>query len=248
MLGWYQARLAARPLLTQSITTAILFATGDLTAQQLVEKRGLEKHEWARTGRMALYGGTVFGPAATTWFKFLQNNVVLRNKNLEILARVGVDQGVFAPVMIGVFLSSMAVLEGVPPQEKLEKSYTTALTSNYMLWPFVQMVNFKLVPLHHRVLSHFDRDLSKVRLIPSVLAMLAVALVVHACDYCQCKFTDGSHCCTTSTYAHSCEEVCKNAARNGDDVKCSAGGLSECIGYFTANGRAQCNSQAYDFD
>lgn len=94
----------------------------------------------------------VFGPAATTWFKFLQNNVVLRNKNLEILARVGVDQGVFAPVMIGVFLSSMAVLEGVPPQEKLEKSYTTALTSNYMLWPFVQMVNFKLVPLHHRVL------------------------------------------------------------------------------------------------
>ncbi|KAF5492012.1 hypothetical protein CGCS363_v011117 [Colletotrichum siamense] len=77
-----------------------------------------------------------------------------------------------------------------------------------------------------------------VRLIPSVLAMLAVALA----------FTDGSHCCTTSTYAHSCEEVCKNAARYGDDVKCSAGGLSECIGYFTANGRAQCNSQAYDFD
>lgn len=54
--------------------------------------------------------------------------------------------------MIGVFLSSMAVLEGTPPQEKLEKNYTTALTSNYMLWPFVQMVNFKLVPLHHRVL------------------------------------------------------------------------------------------------
>ncbi|KAF3805215.1 hypothetical protein GCG54_00001992 [Colletotrichum gloeosporioides] len=87
-----------------------------------------------------------------------------------------------------------------------------------------------------------------VRLIHSVLAMLAVALAVHACDYCQCKFTDGSHCCTTSTYAHSCEEVCKNAARYGDDVKCSAGGLSECIGYFPANGRAQCNSQAYDFD
>jgi hypothetical protein len=26
-------------------------------AQQLVEKRGLEKHDLARTGRMALYGG-----------------------------------------------------------------------------------------------------------------------------------------------------------------------------------------------
>ncbi|WYZ44043.1 hypothetical protein EsH8_VII_000479 [Colletotrichum jinshuiense] len=152
MLGWYQARLAARPLLTQSITTAILFATGDITAQQLVEKRGLQKHDLSRTGRMALYGGVIFGPAATTWFKFLQNNIVLKNKNAEILARVAVDQGVFAPVMIGVFLSSMATLEGSPVQEKLDKNYTTALTSNYMLWPFVQMVNFKVVPLHHRVL------------------------------------------------------------------------------------------------
>ncbi|KAK1636279.1 sym-1 [Colletotrichum phormii] len=152
MLGWYQARLAARPLLTQSITTAILFATGDITAQQLVDKRGLAKHEWARTGRMALYGGVIFGPVATTWFKFLQNNVVLKNKNAEMLARVAVDQGVFAPVMISVFLSSMATLEGGSIKEKLDKNYKTALTSNYMLWPFVQVVNFKFVPLHHRVL------------------------------------------------------------------------------------------------
>ncbi|KAK1450788.1 sym-1 [Colletotrichum cuscutae] len=152
MLGWYQARLAARPLLTQSITTAILFATGDITAQQLVDKRGLEKHEWARTGRMALYGGAIFGPVATTWFKFLQNNIVLKNKNAEMLARVAVDQGVFAPVMISVFLSSMATLEGGSIKEKLDKNYKTALTSNYMLWPFVQVVNFKFVPLHHRVL------------------------------------------------------------------------------------------------
>lgn len=56
----YNGRLAARPLLTQSITTAVLFATGDITAQQLVDQRGLEKHDFARTGRMALYGGGEF--------------------------------------------------------------------------------------------------------------------------------------------------------------------------------------------
>lgn len=53
----YNAKLAARPLLTQSVTTAVLFATGDITAQQLVEKKGLQKHDLTRTGRMALYGG-----------------------------------------------------------------------------------------------------------------------------------------------------------------------------------------------
>lgn len=53
----YQAKLAARPVLTQSVTSAILFATGDVLAQQLVEKKGIKDHEIARTGRMALYGG-----------------------------------------------------------------------------------------------------------------------------------------------------------------------------------------------
>lgn len=179
MLGWYQARLAARPLLTQSVTTSILFAVGDITAQQLVEKKGLEKHDLARTGRMALYGGSrlsqsssaapsrprlhietgtdppspaIFGPAATTWFKFLQRNVNLRGTNSTILARVALDQGVFAPTFIGIFLGSMAVLEDTPPQDKLEKSYKAALLTNWMIWPFVQVVNFKFVPLQHRVL------------------------------------------------------------------------------------------------
>jgi hypothetical protein len=50
-------KLATRPLLTQSVTTAVLFATGDTMAQQLVEKKGLKNHEFARTGRMAFYGG-----------------------------------------------------------------------------------------------------------------------------------------------------------------------------------------------
>ncbi|EMR68320.1 Protein required for ethanol metabolism [Eutypa lata] len=152
MLRWYQSKLASRPLLTQSITTAVLFATGDITAQQLVEKRGLEKHEYARTGRMFLYGGAIFGPAATMWFGFLQRNVVLRSANATIAARVAADQLVFAPTFIGIFLGSMAVMEGGSPSDKLAKSYPSALQANYMLWPFVQLANFKFVPLQYRVL------------------------------------------------------------------------------------------------
>ncbi|KAG4436878.1 Protein required for ethanol metabolism [Cadophora sp. M221] len=152
MFRWYQMKLASRPILTQSVTTAVLFATGDTMAQQLVEKKGLEKHDLARTGRMALYGGAIFGPAATTWFKFLQNKVVLKNKNAEILARVACDQTMFASTNLFVFLSSMAIMEGTSPKDKLDQSYWTALKSNWMVWPFIQCVNFKLVPLHHRVL------------------------------------------------------------------------------------------------
>ncbi|KAK3984875.1 hypothetical protein QBC44DRAFT_7437 [Cladorrhinum sp. PSN332] len=152
MLRWYQARLAARPLLTSAISTSILFSVGDITAQQLVDKRGLSKHDYLRTGRMALYGGLVFGPCASTWFGLLSKHVNFPGSpNRTILARVAADQGLFAPVFIGVFLSSMAVLEGGSPAAKLSESYFPALSANYMIWPFVQMVNFKFVPLQHRL-------------------------------------------------------------------------------------------------
>ena len=78
--------------------------------------------------------------------------VVRNSTNATIAARVACDQLIFAPVFIGLFLSSMAVMEGGSPEKKLEKSYWPALQANYMLWPFVQLVNFKFVPLHHRVL------------------------------------------------------------------------------------------------
>jgi protein Mpv17 len=78
--------------------------------------------------------------------------VVLKNKNAEIIARVACDQTMFASTNLFVFLSSMAIMEGTSPKDKLDQSYWTALKSNWMVWPFIQCVNFKLVPLHHRVL------------------------------------------------------------------------------------------------
>ena len=73
----------------------------------------------AHTNRTA-----VFGPGATLWFRFLANKVVIPGRpNAEILARVGLDQCVFASTNLFLFLSSMALMEGSDPQEKLKSSY-----------------------------------------------------------------------------------------------------------------------------
>ncbi|KAM7196795.1 hypothetical protein V8F33_005914 [Rhypophila sp. PSN 637] len=52
----YDHGLARRPLLTQSISTAVQFATEDFMAQQGVETNGFSNHELARTARIAFYG------------------------------------------------------------------------------------------------------------------------------------------------------------------------------------------------
>jgi protein Mpv17 len=94
----------------------------------------------------------VFGPAATKWYGFLQKRINLSSHNATIAARVAADQTVFATINLGVFLSSMSILEGSDPKAKLEKSYFQGLKANWMIWPAVQAVNFKFVPLEHRVL------------------------------------------------------------------------------------------------
>ena len=46
----------------------------------------------------------------------------------------------------------MAIMEGSDPKEKLNSTYFQALQKNWMVWPAVQAINFKFVPLEHRVL------------------------------------------------------------------------------------------------
>lgn len=43
-------------------------------------------------------------------------------------------------------------MEGTDPRAKLKSTYADAVSKNWMVWPFVQFVNFKLVPLEHRLL------------------------------------------------------------------------------------------------
>lgn len=122
-------------------------------AQQAIEKVGWDKQNLARTGRMALYGGFVFGPAATTWFSFLARRINFPGRpNLTIAARVLPDQIIFASTNLFCFLSSMAIMEGSDPKEKLEGAYWTALKKNWMLWPAVQAINFRFVPVQGQVL------------------------------------------------------------------------------------------------
>lgn len=46
----------------------------------------------------------------------------------------------------------MAYLEGSSVKDRLNSAYVPGLTKNFMVWPWVQFVNFKYVPADLRVL------------------------------------------------------------------------------------------------
>ncbi|KAJ5224982.1 hypothetical protein N7468_006207 [Penicillium chermesinum] len=88
----------------------------------------------------------VFGPLATGWFGVLQRHVVLKGTTATTVARVAADQLFFAPAQLTLFLSSMAIMEGSDPVQKLKHSFVPTYKANLMVWPFVQGLNFTFVP------------------------------------------------------------------------------------------------------
>ncbi|CCG80652.1 Protein sym-1 [Taphrina deformans PYCC 5710] len=148
-LQWYQGHLARTPIATQLITTGILFGTGDVLAQQGVEQRGFN-HDLVRTSRMAFFGAAMAGPVFVGWYKVLERYVNLSTTNKTLLARVALDQGAFAPVNIAFFFTGQGLLEGKSfgqIGDKLHEHWGTTLVANWKLWPAVQLLNFKFVPL-----------------------------------------------------------------------------------------------------
>ncbi|CDS04063.1 hypothetical protein LRAMOSA07018 [Lichtheimia ramosa] len=150
----YNKLLTRQPILVQSITTAFLFATGDVVAQQYVERKGIKNHDVVRTMRMTAFGGCFAGPVLGNWYRFLELNVKGSTPIQALVKKVAMDQFLCAPVFIGIFFSAQGLLEGKSVneiKEKLQQGYTTAVLANYKLWPAVQLVNFYVVPLYYRL-------------------------------------------------------------------------------------------------
>jgi protein Mpv17 len=98
------------------------------------------------------FGKVIFGPAATGWFRFLEKYVSFnKSPNLQVVARVACDQILFAPVAITAFFSAMTVMEGGNVKKKLQSTWWDAVRANWHLWPVVQLLNFRLVPLPMRI-------------------------------------------------------------------------------------------------
>jgi protein Mpv17 len=70
------------------------------------------------------------------------------------VTKVVLDQTIFAPVILTAFFTAMPVLEGQSLETGLDNAKShliPALKLNYFVWPAAQAINFRYVPLQHRV-------------------------------------------------------------------------------------------------
>lgn len=107
--------------------------------------------DFERLTRFMAYGFCV-APLQFRWFKFLSTAFPMTKTSAfgPAMKRVVFDQLVYAPFGVALFFVTMTIAEGGGRRavtSKLRDMYVPTLKANYLVWPAVQIVNFRLMPV-----------------------------------------------------------------------------------------------------
>lgn len=134
------------PWPTNVVLYTTLFSAGDVLQQRL---RG-GPADWRQTGRVATLAVTFQANFSYMWLRLLERALPGRTPR-AILAKVVCDQMVGGPVALSIFYTGMSVLQGKDDIfGDLKKKFWNTYMAALMYWPFVQLVNFSLVPIQWR--------------------------------------------------------------------------------------------------
>lgn len=111
--------------------------------------------DFERLTRFMAYG-FIMAPIQHKWFGFLSRIFPLTRTSGTVAAakRTAFDQLIFAPVGLGAFFTFMTVAEGggrKQIQKKFQDIYIPSLKANYLVWPAVQLINFRLMPRQFQI-------------------------------------------------------------------------------------------------
>ncbi|KAJ7973974.1 PXMP2/4 family protein 4 [Quillaja saponaria] len=148
-VGWYLGKLESHPLVTKSITSSLIYAAADLTAQTIMLPSSAS-YDLIRTLRMASFALLILGPTQHLWFNFLSE--VLPKRDLPTtLKKILMGQAIFGPCINSVFFSYNAGLQGESGHEivaRLKRDLLPTLINGVLYWPICDFVTFKFIPVH----------------------------------------------------------------------------------------------------
>eukprot|EP00744_Colponema_vietnamica_P010938 GILI01015399.1.p1 GENE.GILI01015399.1~~GILI01015399.1.p1 ORF type:complete len:214 (+),score=20.48 GILI01015399.1:96-737(+) len=155
--------LSRFPIINATLISSGLFFSGDVLCQFIEHKQKKdEKFNWEhpRSLKMGLYGLTVAGPVFHLWYTralpYLCNRLPTPFHSSKIrlsLSKLVLDEVFFSPSVIVAFFSVMGYLEGHTVEEvkqKLRKEFVQTYLLDAAVWPPIQLVNFRYVPIMHQ--------------------------------------------------------------------------------------------------
>ena len=156
-LEWYSDKLDSHPLITKCLTSGFIAGSGDVLCQWTVE--GTSTWDKARTGRFGLLGCVLVAPLIHYWYGFLARTIPGTDV-ASIAKRVFLDQFVYTPPFIPLWLTSLWTLESLtgdnhsdtPFGQRIVDIFPDIYVANLTLWLPVMAFNFKFVAPKYQVL------------------------------------------------------------------------------------------------
>jgi hypothetical protein len=154
----YVDLLDQHPLAVKSVTATFILGGGDLCGQGVERMLGRSGGyvDWARVARFAAFG--FFGaPWSHYYFYYLDHYLPPspRPCSTRTFLKVGIDQGIQAPLLLAIMISMLSVLKGEGwqgIQHDMTSNYWTALMANWRLWIPFSLLNIACVRPSLRVL------------------------------------------------------------------------------------------------
>ncbi|KAE8727954.1 Adenine nucleotide alpha hydrolases-like superfamily protein, putative isoform 1 [Hibiscus syriacus] len=168
---WYERCLSIHPVKTQVVSSGVLWGIGDVgaqcitysTARKRLQCKDAEqecKIDWKRAAVTSLFGFGFVGPVGHYWYegldRFIKLKFQLRPKTVKfVAAKVAMDGILFSPFDLFLFFSYMGLSTGksVPQvKEDVKRDFLPALILEGGIWPIVQIVNFRYIPVRYQLL------------------------------------------------------------------------------------------------
>lgn len=168
---WYQNSLATHPVKTQMISSALIWGVGDIAAQTITHTAAIRQRRiqdentefninWKRVATTSLFGFGFVGPVGHFWYEGLDRFIRLRlqlqpNSFWFVANKVAIDGVIFGPLDLLVFFTYMGFSAGksVPQiKEDVKRDFVPALILEGGVWPVVQIVNFRYIPVRYQLL------------------------------------------------------------------------------------------------
>ena len=155
-LSFYNKQMKTHPVLTKSTSCGVIFALGDILAQQVENYTSQTKGiDLKRTFRMSFYGSLYVGPVMHVWYSKILPRFFPGTSLSHVLKKVCIDQTLMVTFMTSSFYTAQTLLENKTLENALDKvkhQLWPTLKTNWKVWPAIMALNFTLVPLDFQVI------------------------------------------------------------------------------------------------
>ncbi|KXZ54268.1 hypothetical protein GPECTOR_5g357 [Gonium pectorale] len=155
----YETQLRKRPVLTQAMSSALLWGVGDGMAQR-IERGGRGDVDARRVAMTAAFGGALIGPAGHCWYQLLEHLVLklgLACSTKSMLLKVAVDNLLYSPCYVFVFFAyGCLAIDGLSREAftaKLRSEFVPTMLAEALVWPPYMAAVFSRVPVQHQLLA-----------------------------------------------------------------------------------------------